>query len=71
MQRGHSARALRGSWLRGVKQAALINTVVTFAKVIPITVFVIIFLFVFKYGTFHLNIQSATQEGGLIQQFAT
>ena len=49
----------------------MINTVMTFAKVIPITVFVVILLFVFKYGTFHLNIQSATQEGGLIQQFAT
>ena len=57
--------------LRGVKQAAFINTIVTFAKVIPIMVFVVILLFVFKYGTFHLNIQSATQEGGLIQQFAT
>ncbi|WP_233885390.1 basic amino acid/polyamine antiporter [Paraburkholderia flagellata] len=54
--------------LRGVKQAAFINTIVTFAKVIPIMVFVVILLFVFKYGTFHLNIQSAAQEGGLIQQ---
>ncbi|MEM5420785.1 MULTISPECIES: basic amino acid/polyamine antiporter [Paraburkholderia] len=54
--------------LRGVKQAAFINTVVTFAKVIPIVVFIVILLFVFKYGTFHLNIQSAAQEGGLIQQ---
>ncbi|WP_233885359.1 hypothetical protein [Paraburkholderia flagellata] len=31
-------------------------------------VFVVILLFVFKYGTFHLNIQSATQEGSLIAQ---
>ncbi|QGZ56934.1 basic amino acid/polyamine antiporter [Paraburkholderia acidiphila] len=54
--------------LRGVKQAAFINTIVTFAKVIPILVFVVILLFVFKYGTFQLNIQSAAQEGGLIQQ---
>ncbi|MCP3717860.1 basic amino acid/polyamine antiporter [Paraburkholderia sp. CNPSo 3281] len=54
--------------LRGVKQAAFINTVVTFAKVIPIVVFIVILLFVFKYGTFHLNIQSAAQEGGLVQQ---
>ncbi|MCC8405145.1 basic amino acid/polyamine antiporter [Paraburkholderia sp. MMS20-SJTN17] len=54
--------------LRGVKQAAFINTIVTFAKVIPIMVFIVILLFVFKYGTFHLNIQSAAQEGGLIQQ---
>ena len=54
--------------LRGVKQAAFINTIVTFAKVIPIIVFIVILLFVFKYGTFHLNIQSAAQEGDLIQQ---
>ena len=54
--------------LRGVKQAAFINTIVTFAKVIPIIVFIVILMFVFKYGTFHLNIQSAAEEGGLIQQ---
>jgi arginine:ornithine antiporter / lysine permease len=54
--------------LRGVKQAAFINTVVTFAKVIPILVFIVILIFVFKFGTFHLNIQSAAEEGGLVQQ---
>ncbi|MBB2925856.1 basic amino acid/polyamine antiporter [Paraburkholderia silvatlantica] len=54
--------------LRGVKQAAFINTIVTFAKVIPIVVFIVILLFVFKYGTFHLNIESAAQEGGIIGQ---
>ncbi|WP_321932320.1 amino acid permease, partial [Paraburkholderia guartelaensis] len=55
--------------LRGVKQAAFINTIVTVAKVVPIIVFIVILLFVFKYGTFQLNIESASQEGGgLIQQ---
>ncbi|WP_042260223.1 basic amino acid/polyamine antiporter [Paraburkholderia heleia] len=54
--------------LRGVKQAAVINTIVTFAKVIPIVVFIVILLFVFRYGTFHLNIESAAQEGGIIGQ---
>jgi arginine:ornithine antiporter / lysine permease len=54
--------------LRGVKQAAFINTVVTFAKVIPILVFIVILIFVFRFGTFHLNIQSAAEEGGLVQQ---
>ncbi|WP_028208646.1 basic amino acid/polyamine antiporter [Paraburkholderia nodosa] len=54
--------------LRGVKQAAFINTIVTFAKVIPIVVFIVILLFVLKYGTFHLNIQSAAQEGGIVGQ---
>ncbi len=54
--------------LRGVKQAAFINTVVTFAKVVPILVFIVILLFVFKYGTFRLNIESAAHEGGILQQ---
>ncbi|WP_028214295.1 basic amino acid/polyamine antiporter [Paraburkholderia mimosarum] len=54
--------------LRGVKQAAFINTVVTFAKVVPILVFIVILLLVFKYGTFRLNIESAAQEGGILQQ---
>lgn len=54
--------------LRGVKQAAFINTVVTFAKIIPIVVFIVILIFVFRFGTFHLNIESAAQEGGLLQQ---
>ncbi|MFA9439322.1 basic amino acid/polyamine antiporter [Uliginosibacterium sp. sgz301328] len=54
--------------LRGVKQAAFINTVVTFAKVIPIIAFVIMLFFVFKIDTFRLNISSAAESGGLIQQ---
>ncbi|MFC0396871.1 basic amino acid/polyamine antiporter [Paraburkholderia rhizosphaerae] len=54
--------------LRGVKQAAFINTVVTFAKVIPILVFIVILIFVVKYGTFRLNIESAAAEGNLLQQ---
>ncbi|RQH05765.1 basic amino acid/polyamine antiporter [Paraburkholderia dinghuensis] len=55
--------------LRGVKQAAFINTIVTFAKIIPIVVFVVILIFVFEYGTFRLNIESAAQEaGGIIGQ---
>ncbi|CAB3767223.1 basic amino acid/polyamine antiporter [Paraburkholderia humisilvae] len=54
--------------LRGIKQAAFINTVVTFAKVVPIMVFIVILIFVFKYGTFRLNIASAAQAGGLLQQ---
>jgi arginine:ornithine antiporter/lysine permease len=54
--------------LGGVKQAAFINTVVTFAKVVPIVVFIVILIFAFKLGTFNLNIQSAAQEGGIVQQ---
>ncbi|WP_233870510.1 basic amino acid/polyamine antiporter [Paraburkholderia adhaesiva] len=54
--------------LRGVKQAAFINTIVTFAKIIPIVVFIVILIFVFEYGTFRLNIESAAEEGGIIGQ---
>ncbi|WP_425495448.1 basic amino acid/polyamine antiporter [Pandoraea iniqua] len=54
--------------LRGVKQAAFINTVVTFAKVIPIIVFIVILAFAYKADMFSLNIQLAAQEGGIVQQ---
>jgi len=54
--------------LRGVKQAAFLNTVVTFAKVIPIIVFIVIMIFAFKLDTFRLNIASAAQEGGIFGQ---
>ncbi|WJF91990.1 basic amino acid/polyamine antiporter [Paraburkholderia bonniea] len=54
--------------LRGVKQAAFINTVVTFAKVIPIIVFVVIMILAYKADMFTLNIQSAAQEGSIVQQ---
>ena len=54
--------------LRGVKQAAFINTVVTIAKVIPIIVFIVILAFAYKADMFSLNIQLAAQEGGIMQQ---
>lgn len=54
--------------LRGVKQAAFINTVVTVAKVIPIIVFIGILAFAYKADMFTLNVQSAAQEGGIMQQ---
>ncbi len=55
--------------LRGVKQAAFINTVVTFAKVIPILVFIVILIFAFKADMFRLNIQSASVDaGGIVEQ---
>ncbi len=54
--------------LRGVKQAAFINTVVTIAKVIPIIVFIVILAFAYKADMFTLNIQLAAQEGGIMQQ---
>jgi len=50
-----------GIWLfcylvmRGVKEAAVINRIVTFAKVIPIVVFVVIAIVAFKADVFTAN----------------
>lgn len=41
--------------LRGVEQAAFINTVVTIAKIVPILVFILILLFAFHYTQFAEN----------------
>src|SRR5215471_12136237 len=41
--------------LRGVQQAAAINTVVTIAKIVPILVFIIILLIAFKADLFRAN----------------
>jgi arginine:ornithine antiporter / lysine permease len=41
--------------LRGVKEAAAINTIATFAKIIPIFIFVIVLIFAFKGEVFALN----------------
>jgi arginine:ornithine antiporter/lysine permease len=41
--------------LRGVQQAAFINTVVTIAKIVPILVFILILFFLFKFDLFRTN----------------
>jgi arginine:ornithine antiporter/lysine permease len=41
--------------LRGIKQAAALNTIATFAKIIPIGVFLIIVLLAFRTDVFTLN----------------
>ncbi|HEU0053451.1 MAG TPA: amino acid permease, partial [Longimicrobium sp.] len=46
--------------LRGVRQAAGINTVVTIAKVVPIVVFVIILAFSLRGGLFRENFRGGT-----------
>ena len=38
--------------LRGIKEAAFINTVVTVAKIVPIVLFILIAVFAFKYDLF-------------------
>src|SRR5690349_11344218 len=41
--------------LRGVEQATFINTIVTIAKIVPILVAIIAFIFVFNYSQFSEN----------------
>lgn len=54
--------------LRGIQQAAMINTIVTFAKIIPILVFILILFLAFKLEMFRLNFYGAGLEGGILEQ---
>jgi arginine:ornithine antiporter / lysine permease len=46
--------------LRGVQQAAAINTIVTVAKIVPILVFILILIFAFKADLFGANFWGGT-----------
>src|SRR4029079_7021529 len=56
--------------LRGVQQAAAINTVVTVAKIVPILVFILILFVSFKAGLFRANFWGGQgmPETGLFEQ---
>ncbi|KAA1003622.1 amino acid permease [Paraburkholderia panacisoli] len=54
--------------LKGVQQAAFINSIVTVAKVIPILVFIVILIFGFKMDLFHANFYGGGLEGNLFEQ---
>jgi len=54
--------------LRGVQQAAFINSIVTVAKVIPILVFLVILLFAFKMDLFRFNLYGGDLTTGLFEQ---
>jgi arginine:ornithine antiporter/lysine permease len=54
--------------LRGVQQAAFINSIVTVAKVIPILVFLVILFFAFKMDLFSMNLYGGDLTGGLFEQ---
>ncbi len=54
--------------LRGIQQAAVVNTIVTFAKVIPILVFILILFFAFRLEMFRFNFYGAGLEGGIFEQ---
>ena len=54
--------------LRGVQQAAFINSIVTVAKVIPILVFIVILFFAFKMDLFSFNLYGGDLTNGLFEQ---
>lgn len=54
--------------LRGVQQAAFINTVVTVAKIIPILVFIVILIFAFKMDLFSANLYGGDLTGSVFEQ---
>jgi arginine:ornithine antiporter/lysine permease len=54
--------------LRGVQQAAFINSIVTVAKVIPILAFVVIVFFAFKMELFSFNLYGGDLTTGLFEQ---
>ena len=54
--------------LRGVQQAAFINSIVTVAKIVPIVVFVLIALFAFKVDLFSFNLYGGDLTTGLFEQ---
>lgn len=55
--------------LKGVQQAAFINSVVTVAKIIPILVFIVLLIFAFKMDLFRANFYGGEGlEGGIFEQ---
>ena len=54
--------------LKGVQQAAFINTIVTFAKIIPILVFIVILAFAFRGELFNANLYGGDLTGNIFEQ---
>lgn len=54
--------------LRGVQQAAYINTIVTVAKIIPILVFIVLLAVAFRMDMFRANLYGADLTGGVLEQ---
>jgi arginine:ornithine antiporter / lysine permease len=54
--------------LRGVREAAAINQIVTVAKLVPIVLFVVILVIAFQADVFSANFRGDTAGGGLFQQ---
>ena len=54
--------------LKGVQQAAFINSIVTVAKVVPILVFIVILIFAFRMNLFQANLYGGGLEGNIFEQ---
>jgi arginine:ornithine antiporter / lysine permease len=54
--------------LKGVQQAAFINSIVTVAKIIPILVFIVILIFGFRMDLFQANLYGGGLEGNIFEQ---
>jgi arginine:ornithine antiporter / lysine permease len=54
--------------LKGVQQAAFINSIVTVAKIIPILVFIVILAFGFRMDLFQVNLYGGGLEGNIFEQ---
>lgn len=54
--------------LRGTQQAAVINSIVTVAKVVPILVFILILFFAFKLDLFSYNLYGGDLTEGVFEQ---
>jgi arginine:ornithine antiporter/lysine permease len=50
--------------LRGIKQAAALNTIVTIAKIVPILIFILLLIFSFKAGLFRENFWGGSELAG-------
>lgn len=54
--------------LRGTQQAAVINSIVTVAKIVPILVFIVLLIFAFKLDLFSYNLYGGDLTTGVFEQ---
>jgi arginine:ornithine antiporter/lysine permease len=54
--------------LRGTQQAAVINSIVTVAKIVPILIFIVILIFAFKLNLFSYNFYGGDLTTGMFEQ---
>ncbi len=54
--------------LRGIQGAAVLNAVVTVAKVVPLVLFIVLVAIAFKWDTFHLGLWGSVELGSVLKQ---